>query len=79
MGRHALTRGLPPYDRQVLPDWLLWLLPLPVATLGAVAWASWSSRTRGPEATSDSVQAHERFRRAMDRPVPPARRDDLTD
>jgi cytochrome c-type biogenesis protein CcmH/NrfF len=51
-----------------LPDWLLWLLPVPLATLGAIAWVSWSSRTRGPQDPADSVREYERFRAAMSRP-----------
>jgi hypothetical protein len=52
---------------------LVWLLPVPVATLGAIAWTSWTSRSRGPVEAVDSVQAYERFRRAMDAPIPPPR------
>ena len=48
-----------------LPVWLLWLLPVPLATLCAIAWAAWSSRTRGPVEAEESVRAHERFRAAM--------------
>lgn len=59
----------------MLPEWLLWLLPVPLATLGAIAWASWTSRARGPEEAAASVQAHERFRAAMEAPVPPVERD----
>ena len=55
----------------MIPDWLLWLLPVPVATLAAIAWVSWSSRSRGPERPADSVQAYERFRKAMGTPMPP--------
>ncbi len=55
------------------PDWLLWLLPVPVATVAAILWGAWSSRARGPEETSTTVQQHERFRAAMAAPVPPAR------
>ena len=54
-----------------MPAWLVWLLPLPVATLCAVAWTTWTSRSRRPVEISDSVQAHERFRRAMATPLPP--------
>ncbi len=54
------------------PAWLLWLLPVPVATVAAIAWTSWSSRTRGPETTASSVRAHERFRAALAAPLPPA-------
>ena len=58
----------------MLPDWLLWLLPVPLATLGAIAWVSWTSRTRGPQRPEDSVQEYERFRAALSTPVPPPRR-----
>ena len=57
-----------------MPDWLLWLLPVPVATLAAIAWAAWSSRAPRPEDTADGVAAYERFRAALaDAPV---RRDE---
>ena len=56
-----------------MPDWLLWLLPVPTTTGVAIAWVAWTSRKRGPGAAQDSVQEHERFRAAMARPVlPPA-------
>ena len=48
-----------------LPAWLLWLLPVPLATFAAIAWASWSGRARGPVDAEESVRAHERFRAAM--------------
>ena len=51
-----------------LPDWLLWLLPVPLATVAAIAWAAWSSRTRPPEDTADGVAAYERFRQALAQP-----------
>lgn len=54
-----------------MPDWLLWLLPVPVTTAAAAAWVAWTSRARGPARTADSVSEHERFRRAMAAPVPP--------
>ena len=49
----------------MLPDWLLWLLPVPVATCAAVAWTAWTSRTRGPGSAQRSVREHERFRAAL--------------
>jgi cytochrome c-type biogenesis protein CcmH/NrfF len=55
-------------DAVSVPAWLLWLLPVPVATLAAVAWAAWSSRTRGPQDTADGVAAYERFRAALAQP-----------
>ena len=57
-----------------LPDWLLWLLPVPLATLTAIAWATWSSRNRGPRRPEDSMQEFDRFRAAMGGTPPPARR-----
>ena len=57
-----------------MPAWLVWLLPVPVATLSAVAWALWSSRVRGPADPVDSVADYERFRRALAAPAP-TRRD----
>ena len=45
-----------------MPDWLLWLLPVPVATAGAIAWTAWSSRARRPQDTAEGVAAYERFR-----------------
>ena len=56
-----------------VPDWLLWLLPVPLATVAAIAWAAWSGRTRGPEDTADGVAAYERFRTAL---APPEREPD---
>ena len=54
-----------------MPMWLVWLSPLPIATLGAIAWTVWVGRSRGPERTEDSVQAYERFRAALNTPAPP--------
>ena len=48
-----------------MPAWLLWLLPLPVATLGAIAWTSWSARARRPAQAFDSVEDFQRFRAAL--------------
>jgi cytochrome c-type biogenesis protein CcmH/NrfF len=56
-----------------VPDWLVWLLPVPLATLAAIAWTAWSGRARGPEEPADSVQAYERFRQALSSPVPAPR------
>ena len=53
----------------MLPAWLMWLLPVPVATLAAVAWSSWSSRARGPQAPEDTVEAYARFRAALAGPT----------
>jgi cytochrome c-type biogenesis protein CcmH/NrfF len=56
-----------------MPPWLVWLLPVPVATLGAIAWTSWASRVRRPVAAVESVQAYEKFRKALNAPVPAPR------
>lgn len=53
-----------------MPAWLLWLLPLPVATLGAIAWTSWGARSRRPAQAFDSVEDFERFRAALTAEVP---------
>lgn len=56
-----------------MPAWLVWLLPVPVATLAAIAWTAWTSRTRRPVAAVESVLAYERFRQALNTPVPAPR------
>ena len=48
-----------------MPSWLLWLAPVPLATLAAIAWTAWSGRARGPAEAEDSVAAYERFRAAL--------------
>lgn len=53
--------------------WLVWLSPVPIATCAAIAWTAWSSRARGPVEPRESVQAYERFRAAMETPVPAVR------
>lgn len=53
-----------------MPAWLAWLIPVPLATVAAICWGSWSSRTRRPQEAFESVQAYERFRAAMGSPVP---------
>ena len=70
MGRHALTAPQRSYARRVLPDWLLWLLPVPTATLAAVAWVAWRTRSPRPQDPADTVRAQERFRAAMAAPLP---------
>jgi cytochrome c-type biogenesis protein CcmH/NrfF len=66
MGRHAVAAAttLPP-----VPAWLVWLLPVPVATLAAAAWVAWSGRVRRPAQPLDSVADYARFRRALAQPV----------
>ncbi len=53
-----------------MPSWLVWLLPVPVMTIAAMAWAAWTGRRRGPVEAASSVQAHERFRAALAAPMP---------
>jgi len=53
-----------------VPVWLIWLLPVLLAPLVAIAWTAFASRSRGPVEAMDTVQAHERFRQAMAAPVP---------
>jgi len=53
-----------------MPAWLAWLLPVLLAPAGAIAWTAWSGRSRGPAGTEDTLQAHERFRKAFSEPVP---------
>ena len=55
-----------------MPDPLLWLMFPLLATLAAIAWTAWSGRARGPEQPADSIEAHERFRRALSSPIGPA-------
>ena len=51
-----------------MPDWLAWLLPVPVATLLAVLWTAWTGRSRGPADPVDSVRAHQRSMAALTAP-----------
>jgi hypothetical protein len=52
---------------------LLWLLPVLLAAPVTMAWLSWTSRTRRPVEVAQSVEAYERFRAALARPVTPPR------
>lgn len=56
-----------------MAPWLAWLLPVPLATVGAIVYAHWTSRARGPEPAIDSVAEYDRFRSAMSNPVPAPR------
>lgn len=68
----------PPYDRRVVPSWLLWLLPPVLAPMVALLWASWTSRTRTPADPFDTVAAYERFRALLspDRAFVPRQREE---
>jgi hypothetical protein len=48
-----------------MPAWILWLSPVIVSPLAAIAWTSWSSRDRGPEQAIETVEQHDRFRAAF--------------
>jgi hypothetical protein len=52
-----------------VPVWLAWLLPVPAATLAAIAWNAWSGRDRRPPAIAETIAAHERFRAALAAPA----------
>jgi hypothetical protein len=65
VGRNALIAAVGRTLGDVLPDWLLWLLPVPLATLAALAWSSWQARSRGPQDAARSVQDYARFRAAL--------------
>jgi hypothetical protein len=54
-----------------------WLVPA-VATILAVLWVSWHTRTRPPQNTHDALAARERFRQAMERAQSAGTPDTLT-
>ncbi len=54
----------------MLPAWLLWLLPVPLATLGAIGWSAWARRPRRPLDVEASLRQHARFRAALAKPAP---------
>ena len=56
-----------------MPSWLLWFSPIIVLTSLAVVWTTWAARPRGPVKVMTSVEAHERFRAALNSPVPTPR------
>lgn len=51
-----------------MPSWLVWLSPIPMVTLAAVAWTTLAGRRRGAIRATESVQAYEKFRTAMQAP-----------
>ena len=51
-----------------MPVWLAWLLPVPAATLAAVAWNAWAGRERRPLDVEETIAAHARFRAALSTP-----------
>lgn len=46
-----------------------WLIPLG-ATLLAVVWVSWRSRPRRPAEAEDAIATRQKFKAAMERPLP---------
>jgi hypothetical protein len=54
---------------------LAWLAIPVVALLLAVAWVMWTSRQRPRADTHDTVEEHERFKRAFDSGRLPPRRE----
>lgn len=46
---------------------LWWLIPAAGATLLAMAWVAWSTRTRRPADTHETLEDYERFKEAMGR------------
>jgi hypothetical protein len=53
---------------------LLWLAVPGAATILAIVWVHWSSRTRGPIEVNDSLAERERFKAAFAPAKPPRRR-----
>jgi hypothetical protein len=58
----------------VLMGVLAWLGIPGVATVLAIAWVQWSTRTRGPVEVHESLAERERFKAAFASPPPPNRR-----
>jgi hypothetical protein len=44
---------------------LAWLAVPAGVTVLAIAWIQWANRPRGPVETHESMEAHERFTRAL--------------
>ena len=53
-----------------MPSWILWLSPVVIAPLLAVAWLAWAARPRGPVAAIETVEEHNRFKAALTAPLP---------
>ncbi len=60
-----------------MPTWILWLSPVPLSAVAAVAWNAWTSRERGPAETTDTMEEYARFLKAMNAPIPAPRRRDV--
>lgn len=48
-----------------MPAWILWLSPVIVAPLLAVAWIWWAARPKGPEEARKGVEQYDRFRASL--------------
>ncbi|MBI1376797.1 MAG: hypothetical protein GC157_04845 [Frankiales bacterium] len=53
---------------------LRWLLIPLAATVLAVIWFAWRNRERKPADAEQGMEDMDRFRRAMERPLPPLHR-----
>ncbi len=52
-----------------MPAWILWLSPVIVSPMLAIAWMSFAARPRGPVAAMETVEQYDRFRAALTTPV----------
>ncbi len=52
-----------------MPSWILWLSPVIVSPMLAIAWMSYATRPRGPVEAMETVEQYDRFRAALTSPV----------
>ncbi len=48
-----------------MPAWILWLSPVIIAPLLAVAWITWAARPKAPEEAREGVEQYDRVRAAL--------------